>query len=95
MISDPDYQIVCDKSTMQFNMRWVAAAVEKDGSLVLFFFFKSQKSRNEDATTQEKKKKRKKVPQQLTIGKTDKKNICTTIDYCSSLAKILNINIHY
>ena len=42
-------------------MRWVAAAVEKDGSLDLFFF-KSQKSRNEDVTRQEKKKKKEKSP---------------------------------
>lgn len=95
MISDPDYQIVCDKSTMQFNMRWEAAVVEKDGSLDLFFFQKSKVSQR-GCHPARKEKKRKKVPQQLTIGETDKKNICTTIDYCSSLAKILNINnIHY
>ena len=66
MISDPDYQIVCGKSTVQFNMRWVAAAVEKGKSKVL------QRGCHH---TRKERKREKKVPQQLTIDDTDKKNI--------------------
>ena len=61
-------------------MRWVAAAVEKDGSLDLLFFFKVQSPATGISPRKKRKKKGKKVLHYLTVDETDKTNICTTTD---------------